>query len=76
MKQIETKKLDELHSLILELSCISYLQGIIQYENYSMLDGSNEIWEDAKNYLIDKEGEIVEKLKVLTQSNDFSFTLI
>ncbi len=75
MKQIETKKLDMLHNLILELRCVSYLQNIIQYENYSLVDGSNEIWEESKNYLIDRETEIVEKLKTLTQSKDFSFTL-
>lgn len=75
MKQIEIKKLDILHSLILELTCVAYLQNVIQYENYCMIDGTNEIWEEAKNYLIDREMEIVEKLKVLTQSKDFSFTL-
>ena len=75
MKQIEIQKLDMLHNLILELSCVSYLQNIIQYENYSMLDGSNEIWEEAKNYLIDREAEIVEKLKQLTQTKDFAFTI-
>lgn len=51
------------------------MQNVIQYENYCMIDGTNEIWEEAKNYLIDREMEIVEKLKVLTQSKDFSFTL-
>lgn len=75
MPQIETKKLDKLHSLILELSCVAYLQSVIQYDNYCMLNETNEIWEEAKNYLIDREVEIVEKLKVLIQSKDFSFTL-
>ncbi len=75
MPQIETKKLDKLHNLILELSCISYLQSVIQYDNYCMLDGTNEIWEEAKNYLIDREIEIVTKLKELTQTKDFAFTL-
>ena len=75
MKQIETQKLDILHSLILELSCVPYLQNIIQYENYCMLDGSDEVWEETKNYLIDREVEIVEKLRNLIQSNDFAFTL-
>lgn len=75
MKQIETQKLDILHSLILELSCVAYLQNIIQYENYCMLDGSDEVWEETKNYLIDREVKIVEKLRNLIQSNDFAFTL-
>lgn len=75
MPQIETKKLDKLHNLILELSCISYLQSVIQYDNYCMLDGTNEIWEEAKNYLIDREIKIVTKLKELTQTKDFAFTL-
>lgn len=75
MPQIETKKLDKLHNLILELSCISYLQSVIQYDNYCMLDGTNEIWKEAKNYLIDREIEIVTKLKELTQTKDFAFTL-
>lgn len=75
MKQIETKKLDKLHSLILELSCVAYLQNVIQYENYCMLDNSNDVWEEAKNYLIDKETEIVSGLRVLTQTKDFAFIL-
>lgn len=75
MPQIETKKLDKLHNLILELSCISYLQSVVQYDNYCMLDGTNEIWEEAKNYLIDREIKIVTKLKELTQTKDFAFTL-
>lgn len=75
MPQIETKKLDKLHNLILELSCISYLQSVIQYDNYCMLDGTNEIWEEAKNYSIDREIKIVTKLKELTQTKDFAFTL-
>lgn len=75
MPQIETKKLDKLHNLILELSCISYLQSVIQYDNYCMLDGTNEIWGEAKNYLINREIKIVTKLKELTQTKDFAFTL-
>ncbi len=75
MKQIETKKLDKLHNLILELSCVAYLQNVTQYENYCLLDDTNEIWEEAKNYLIDREIEIVTKLKKLTQTKDFAFIL-
>lgn len=75
MPQIDIKKLDELHNLILELSCVAYLQSVIQYENYCTLDRTNEIWGESKNYLIDREVEIVEKLRDLTQSKDFDFTL-
>lgn len=75
MPQIDIKKLDELHNLILELSCVAYLQSVIQYENYCTLDRTNEIWAESKNYLIDREAEIVEKLRGLTQSKDFDFTL-
>ena len=31
--------------------------------------------EETKNYLIDREVEIIEKLRNLIQSNDFAFTL-
>lgn len=75
MKQVEIKKLDELHQCILELTCISYLQNVIQYENYSILDDTNEIWEEAKNYLVDRELETISKIRNLTQSPDFAFTV-
>jgi len=75
MPQIDIKKLDALHNLILELSCVAYLQSAIQYENYCTLDRTNEIWGESKNYLIDREVEIVEKLRDLIQSKDFYFTL-
>ena len=75
MKQIEIKKLDALHNLILELSCVAYLQSVIQYDNYSMDSGSDDVWEETKNYSVDKEVEIVESLRELTQTNDFAFTI-
>lgn len=75
MKQVEIKKLDDLHQYILELTCISYLQNVIQYENYSILDDTNEIWEEAKNYLVDRELETISKIRNLTQSPDFAFTI-
>lgn len=73
MKEIKISELDVLHQYILELSCIVYLQNVIQYENYCMLDNVKEIWKEAKNYLIDKETEVVSMIIKLTQTPDSSF---
>lgn len=62
----------ELENYILELSCIAYLQSVIQYDNYTFDEDLSDMYAEAKSYLVEKEIEIVLKLKKLIYSKDFA----
>ena len=74
MRKIKIKKYDQLQGYILELSCIAYLQSVIQYDNYAMIDELCEIYGEAKNYLTDREIEIIIKLRDLVYDKDFTLS--
>lgn len=75
MKKINPKKMTELENYILELSCIAYLQSVIQYDNYSLDDDLTEMYNEAKSFLVEKEVETVVKLKELFYSKDFAVSI-
>lgn len=72
MRKINPKKMTELENYILELSCIAYLQSVIQYDNYALDDDLAEMYDEAKGYLVEKEVETVVKLRKLFYSKDFA----
>ncbi len=72
MQKINSKKMTELENYILELSCIAYLQSVIQYDNYTLDDDLTDIYDEAKGYLVEKEIETVLKLRKLFYSKDFA----
>ena len=75
MKKINPKKMTELENYILELSCIAYLQSVIQYDNYALDDDLTKMYNEAKSFLVEKEVEIVVKLKELFYSKDFAVSI-
>ncbi len=72
MQKINPKKMTELENYILELSCIAYLQSVIQYDNYILEDDLIDMYDEAKGYLVEKEIETVLKLRKLFYSKDFA----
>lgn len=75
MKKINPQKMTELENYILELSCIAYLQSVIQYDNYALDDDLTEMYNEAKSFLVEKEVETVVKLKELFYSKDFTVNI-
>ncbi len=75
MKKINPKKMTELENYILELSCIAYLQSVIQYDNCAFDDDLTEMYNEAKSFLVEKEVETVVKLKELFYSKDFAVSI-
>ncbi len=72
MQKINPKGMTELENYILELSCIAYLQSVIQYDNYASNDDLTDMYDEAKGYLVEKEVEAVVKLRKLFYSKDFA----
>ncbi|MBQ8740596.1 MAG: hypothetical protein IJY79_03480 [Clostridia bacterium] len=75
MRKINPKKMTELENYILELSCIAYLQSVIQCDNYIFDDDLSEMYEEAKSFLVEKEVEAVAKLKEMFYSKDFAVSI-
>lgn len=72
MFKISYEDVNELQDVLFELGTITYLQNVIRDENNYFLEGFEFLGKSASSFLLDKQTEIVLRLKELLFQDRFN----